>query len=624
MLTKIFSFVLSVILAFNAGIMSVDGYSGKKAERIVSKLSLTEKIGQMLMPAFRQFDGSDVTEMKDGIAKAVAEYGFGGIILFAENCVGTEQTLRLTDAYKDAAKKSSSGIPPLISVDQEGGTICRLGTGCATCGNMALGALRNPAETEQSARIIASELAAVGISVDFAPDADLNCNPSNPVIGVRSFSSEPTVAATMISSFISGCHKENIATAAKHFPGHGDTDTDSHTGLPRINKSFDTLAATELIPFRAAVSAKTDIVMTAHIQFPAIETQTAVSKKDGRSIYLPATLSKTIVTGILREKLGFGGVVTTDAMNMDAIADNFGPSEAAVLAINAGVDLLLMPVTVTSSSRISAFGDYIGNIAAAVKDGRIPEKRITESAERIVRLKLRRNIITNDTIDTIRSFIPQKTRVAKARSVVGSKEHHDAEFETACKAVTIIRNNFVLPLAKGKKTVVFYPYEGEYNSVAYAAKLTGEDISAYCYRYASPGDHAESIAQADHIVVATEMYSANYLTGWQAAFADSVIEKAHSLGKKVTVLSLNLPYDVARYNSADALAACYGAKEMPEIPSVYDGETKSYGVNIPAGICALFGYAEPEGVLPVDIPALDGNYRYTRNTLYRQGYGIKY
>lgn len=630
---RLFSFLLAFFTALYSLVMP---RFVNRAQTYVNDMTLEQKIGQMLMPAFRTWTENgvsrDVTKLYPGIEKAVKTYGFGGVILFSENCQGTEQTARLVYDMQTASAAGLAGMPMLVGIDQEGGYIVRLQTGTGTMGNMALGAINDKDETRAAAGRIASELAALGINVDFAPDLDVNCNPSNPVIGIRSFSSDPQIAADMGEAYITGMHDENVATAAKHFPGHGDTATDSHTGLPLINKTCEQLRKTELIPFAAGIDAGTDMIMTAHIVFPQIEKGTYTSKSTGKQISLPATLSKTIVTDILRGEMGFEGVVITDAMNMGAISDNFSSEDAAVLAINAGVDMLLMPVYVTKEADISAFGDYIAMIARAVKNGRIREERIDEAVRRIVTLKLKRHILASD-------GMTENERVALAKKTVGSLAHHEAELAAAERAITVLKNDGALPLttANGKAPLFLYPYTGEEPSVQYAVdhlkKLSlipaGIAPKISCYRYTSASDFTAAVNAASSVVVFSESYGANYFdpassSGWQAIFIDAMIAKAHSLGKKVTVVSLHLPYDAAKYTAADALVLAYGAKDMKTVPEKFDGETKTFGINIPAAVCVMFGETKPQGKCPVDIPKLNAACGYSSSVLYPVGYGLTF
>lgn len=220
----------------------------------------------------------------------------------------------------------------------------RVSFGVTGPGNMALAAAGDPALTEECADLLGQEIAALGFNMDFAPVSDVNNNPNNPIIGIRSFSDEPALASQHVTAFLRGLDKNNISAALKHFPGHGNVGEDSHTGLPSSELTVEELKACELIPFQAGIEAGADMIMTAHIQYPNIETETYISKLDEDIVHLPATLSRTIITGLLREEMGYDGIVITDSMVMDAIATHFDPADAAVLAINAGVDILLCPV----------------------------------------------------------------------------------------------------------------------------------------------------------------------------------------------------------------------------------------------------------------------------------------
>lgn len=287
------------------------------------------------MPDFRNWEVNgeevSVTELNDDIQQILADYSFGGVILFAENVVETEQTAKLVHQFQSTMVENDH-IPLLVGIDQEGGIVNRLGSGTQLPGNMALGATADPDNANLAGQIIGSELEALGINVNFAPSVDVNNNPKNPVIGLRSFSSDPDLVSEFGLSYMDGIRQYNVATAAKHFPGHGDTEVDSHYGLPVVDKSLDELEANELIPFRATVENNVDMLMTAHIQFPQLESESKVSQEDGSDILLPSTLSPAILTDLLREEMGYEGIVITDALNMDAIANNFGEVETAILS----------------------------------------------------------------------------------------------------------------------------------------------------------------------------------------------------------------------------------------------------------------------------------------------------
>lgn len=604
----------------------------KSVEAMVQRMTLEEKLGQMLMPAFRTWSGKPVTELNDAIRDAIQTYGFGGIILFSENTGGgTESTTRLICEMQQAALSSSAGLPLLMGVDQEGGSVVRLGTGTSLCGNMALTATGKPSLAKTAAAILGRELAAEGFQLDFAPDMDVNSNPENPVIGLRSFSDDPEEAALYGSAFLAGLHSANVAGALKHFPGHGDTVTDSHSGLPRIDKTLKELFASDLIPFQTGIQKGADVIMTAHIQYPQIETETYLSKADNTPITLPATLSKTIVSGLLRGMLGFQGVVCTDAMNMEAIAQHFDRMDAARYAINAGVDILLMPVDLTGPEGLADLKSYLEGLVGMVEDGSIQERTIDAAVTRILTLKQKQGLLDNFSVS-------EEAQVEKALSTVGSKENHDAEWEVTTKAVTLVKNDGqTLPyrLSDGDTALLFCPFDDETASMNYGLYQLrakgilsfGVDCQTVSYnKQTSAAPYQSALTGADAIVAVVETAGQTGMNpaaekGWQAAFLDDLIDRAHALGKKVCIVSARLPYDLARYQDADALLAVYGYKGMSTAPTTYDGETPTYGPNLPAAVYSVFGGCSPTGTLPVNIPALDGQYRYTDTILYPNGYG---
>ena len=391
-----------------------------EVEKLIENMPLKQKVTQMIMPDFRKWQEAnqespqDLTKVNAEVADAIDKYDFGGVILFAENVKETKQTLALTQDMQKAAienKANNGKIPLLLAIDQEGGIVYRLGTGTALPGNMAIGATNDPKLAKEAGQIIGRELSALGLNVDFAPVLDTNNNPQNPVIGLRSFSSDPNRVAYLGIPMMKGIQDYNVAVAAKHFPGHGDTAVDSHTGLPLVDKSLAELEKLELLPFKKAMDEGVDLLMTAHIQYPQIEKDQVVSKETGEKIYVPATLSDDILTGLVRKKYGYKGVIVSDAMGMDAIAKNFGEVEAVKMAIKAGVDLVLMPTTLRSKADLSKIDTIVDAVVDAVKTGDISEERLNESVRRILTLKEKRGVL---------NFDPSARTAEKAEEAVGS------------------------------------------------------------------------------------------------------------------------------------------------------------------------------------------------------------
>ena len=380
-----------------------------EADRILSGMSMDEKISQMIIPAIRTWDEQDVTDLDQvpALAEALRRHQYGGIILFSGNVIGNGQTAKLIadlQANNAQIEGVSTSIPYFMPVDEEGGIVARLGTGTRMTGNMAIGATGDRAKDNALATgiVLGEEMAALGFNVDFAPDVDVNNNPANPVIGTRSFSDDPQLVAELGEAFAQGLAQNHIIATYKHFPGHGDTSVDSHIGTPSVDKTYEELRETELVPFESAIQNGADMIMTAHITYPAIDEEQTYGDGVTKGFY-PATMSRKMITEILRGDMGYDGVVVTDAMEMGAIdAAGLVPGEQGSLeyhvnvaekVINAGVDILLIPMDLNSAARADFYDQYIAALAEMTADGRISETRIDESVRRILRLKLKYGIL---------------------------------------------------------------------------------------------------------------------------------------------------------------------------------------------------------------------------------------
>ena len=268
------------------------------------------------------------TTIHPDVVSLIKETDLAGIILFASNFKSIEQGVKLTYGLQNA--RPNADLPLLIAVDQEGGRVTRLPRHLATSftGNMAIGATYAEYQTDYATRVgavLGAELSAMGINVNFAPTLDVNTNPDNPVINVRSFGENPETVAELGTAMVNAMQAQGIAVALKHFPGHGDTEVDSHTGLPRIDRSLDDLRASDLLPFqRVIANANPAMVMTAHIQYPQIDNH-ELTGIDGEPVVAPATMSRTILKDLLRDELSFSGVIVTDALGMAGISDYFDP-----------------------------------------------------------------------------------------------------------------------------------------------------------------------------------------------------------------------------------------------------------------------------------------------------------
>ncbi|MEO3873554.1 glycoside hydrolase family 3 N-terminal domain-containing protein [Nonomuraea sp. B12E4] len=301
--------------------------------------------------------GFDGTSVPDWMRRALGE-GLGGVVLFARNAIDERLVRSLRSERPDT----------VIAIDEEGGSVTRLEVeaGSSFPGNRALGVVDDVELTRRVGRQIGRMLAGLDITLDYAPSADVNSNPANPVIGVRSFGPDPGLVARHTVAFVHGVQGAGVAACAKHFPGHGDTVTDSHLALPTVHASREVLVERDLPPFRAAVDAGVRAVMSGHLLIPALDPEA------------PATLSRTAMTGLLRGELGFDGMLVTDAIEMRAVAAMFAPGEIAVRALNAGVDAICLGLTTEDGLR-----EIRDAIVAAVRAGVLPEERLAEAATRV-------------------------------------------------------------------------------------------------------------------------------------------------------------------------------------------------------------------------------------------------
>jgi beta-N-acetylhexosaminidase len=310
--------------------------------------------------------GFEGTGPPDWVRRWLGE-GLGGVVLFARNVRDAEQVTGLTGALR--AERPDL----LVAIDEEAGDVTRFESrlGSSRPGNLALGAIDDTALTEEVARDLGAELAAAGINLNYAPDADVNSNPDNPVIGVRSFGADPALVARHTAAWVRGLQAAGVAACAKHFPGHGDTSVDSHIDIPRIGATAAQLGTGELPPFRAAIAAGVQAVMTGHLLVPALDPE------------LPATLSRRILTGLLRDELGFQGAVITDGIEMRALTHRYGFAAATVRAIAAGADAICIGGEHADEESARLLRDAIVD---AVVAGALPEERLIEAAKRVAQL----------------------------------------------------------------------------------------------------------------------------------------------------------------------------------------------------------------------------------------------
>ena len=600
--------LIAVLIAGIAGLLYYN--SGKpvdRAQKIVSEMDTEEKIGQILMLTFREWksDASsestqNVTALNDDLRTVISDYHLGGLALFAENCADAGQIVRLTYDMQHSSI-DNGGLPLLICADQEGGNVTRAKFGTAFSGNMALGSSGNTENAYTAGQIIGKELVALGINGNFGPVADVNSNEKNPVIGVRSFSGDTDVVSAMATAMASGLESSGATSCAKHFPGHGDTATDSHSNLPLVEKSYEEWISSDGAPFAAMIEAKsTGMIMTAHIQYPGLD-DTKMRSKSGEEITVPATMSKTILTDILKERLGFDGVVISDAMDMDAIDEQFEVAEAVVASIEAGTDIILMPVSICCPDDIAQLDALYQDIKAALADGRLSEERLTDAAVRVVRFKIEKGILEKNydfDLDEAASY---------AEKLVGCKEHRDTERKIASECVNIRYDGDFDAFTPSvtDKIVCVMPREGEMFSAEHAfqrmkAEGTIPDTETQCYSYeAAWSDGAaldkeltEAVAEADYLILG--FFQTSDTLGDPEHSRNAVFDEIVRYAKtdKIAIIWEYLPYGTEKYSSDYPCFVIYNSVGMTEKDIGAELYTDKYGPAIPAAMEMIFAAAK--------------------------------
>ena len=584
----------------------------QRAASLCAQMTTEEKIGQVLLMNFRSWRDarektvSGMTELSGEVVSVIQKYHLGNLILFGENTVTTQDTARLT-ADLQAAATANGDLPLLIGIDQEGGIVTRLGQGTCLPGNMALGAANSVSYAYEAGTVLGSELAAEGIHCNFAPDTDVNDNAANPVIGLRSFGADPLRVSAMATSLLAGLTDSGVIGCAKHFPGHGNTATDTHTGLAMVNKTKEQWQSVEAVPFQAIIASGVGMVMSAHIQYPNLDDTQVVSKSSGENVYLPATLSKPILTGILRGELGFDGVICTDAMDMQAITDHFGNTEAVVMALNAGADLLCNPTNPTCLEEVSQLESIYVAVGTALKDGTLPQSRLDDAVTRVLKLKIESGILDAQTLSA-------DAQAEKAAAVVGCAAHRATERKIAEAAVTRYGDASPITLKAGETVIFAVPYDNEANTVRFAANRLMQEhaipevtVKTVCYHQAETVSEelAALIQSADHVIVFSEMYGStlNNPTHWLNSMPQAILtEVGRWTRPDAAVVSIALPYDAVNYAGVPVYLA-YGYKGMDAVDADSGVLTGKYGPNISAGIGAAMGAFVPTGTLPVTLAA---------------------
>lgn len=393
-------------------------------ESRITSMSLEQKVGQLFVMSFF---GSD---LNFAAQEFITTWQPGAVVFLPSNLENPAQITRLTNSIQENLLNSGS-TPALIAVDQEGGIIAHLEEGFTTWAVPSLlTATQNPELAYDFGAALAEEMLAVGINMNLAPVADLQTNRANPIIGRRSFGNDPQLVAPIVASVVEGMQDNGVLATVKHFPGHGDTDSDSHLGLPILDYDQDQLLNRELIPFQAAIDVETAAVMVAHIHFPEFDT-----------LSTPASLSENIINNLLRTEMGYDGLVITDALDMDAIDTVYSPSSAALNALNAGNDLILLGAHISPENQAIA----IQSVIDAVQSGEIPESRIDESVYRVLRAKEQFGLLY---------WSPLDPNTAEQR--INQEAHASLVDEIFAQGITVAYDEQNLVPATGR-TLMIYP-----------------------------------------------------------------------------------------------------------------------------------------------------------------------
>ncbi|TLU67416.1 glycoside hydrolase family 3 protein [Thalassotalea litorea] len=579
---------------------------------------------QLIQYRNEQVCRTPMTELPEELAAMIQDSNVGGIILFAENLQSVEQVVKLNHDMQRAAVDSYSGLELFISIDQEGGRVARMPRDLATSfsGNMAIGATQEKSGNyfaEQTGRILGLELSALGFNLNHAPNVDVNVNAENPVINVRSFGEQANLVAELGAAQLKAMQQQGVVGTLKHFPGHGDTSVDSHTGLPRVDHSIEDIIAVDLLPFQTAIDqGLAKMIMTAHIQYPQLDNSTFTTN-DGSTMIKPATMSKRILTDLLRGKMGFEGVVITDALDMAGISHFFEPIDAIIETFNAGSDIALMPFRIRKAEDIQLLAQTLDQLELAVAEGRLSQIQVLESVERIFRLKQQ---LSSDFSENQLS-----ENQAIANGVVGNPAHRQLEQALAEQSLVQVKNEQVLPIQSDQRVHLLMPDLGKCRALEQALKLQNSRLTVTCsdlhqFEYQQTRHH---MLQADVFLVAniTPKQSAVEMGGMedielqargvqplskadQDTQIESLLRLAKDNNKSTIFVSLRAPYEMSRYEQySDALIATFSynvhTEDFGSDKNKNNGNVQAVGPAFSALAKLLTGKIIASGRLPVSV-----------------------
>lgn len=519
-------------------------------ENQLKRMTVAEKVGQVMLVGIQ---GTRVTSETHRI---LTELNIGGVVLLENNISNPQNVAILTNGLQAIAQ--TNGKPGLfIAIDQEGGLVIRLrqSNGFTELpSSMAIAATENLQNANAMGVLIAKELKAVGINMNLAPVLDVNNNPANPIIGSRSFGSDPIKVANFGVAVLEGLQKNGVLAIGKHFPGHGDTDLDSHLALPIITHNRLRLETVELTPFRAAIAANIAGIMSAHIVFPAVEPNRT----------LPATLSSNVLGELLRKDLNFNGLIMTDALDMQALRQaGYSIPAASIAALNAGADILLF------AQGIESYRQSHTALVTAVSSGRVSMSRLDDAVRHVLTAKSKYDIL---------SIKPVNADIAA--SLVGTQAHQQQVLAVAQAAITLVRDRAKLvPLPKNKPVLVV--------EVPSAYGLGNYLNKKFIRISASPTpDEIQNVLRSapGHTLVITT-HNAHLYSG-----QTTLVQALQQSGNPFIVTALGVPYDILQFNQIPSFIAAYGSGTQPTLIALAK---------------VLLGEATASGHLPVQLPGIE-------------------
>ena len=549
-------------------------------EKLLQEMILEEKVGQLFLLAFSK-------DRLDEARVLIRDRMVGAAYISNDNIPSSHAAVELTRSLQGYARETRLKVPLLLGVDQEGAWCVMADDSVPGPGNMALGATGSSEAAAAMYRVIAKELSAVGLNVLFAPCSDCNTTPHNSIIGMRSFGQAPELVGKMVVAAVKATQSQGVVATVKHFPGHGDTTLDTHRGLPTVTRNGEELRRIDLAPFNLGIKSGVDVVMTAHSLFPALDLEN------------PATLSSKILIELLRGEMGFDGVILSDSMNMGAMKKSYAPAEAAVRALQAGVDLIMLAeehYDHDAQNYLKQQCALLDAVCDAVKTGKLCQQRVDEATLRVLKLKEKYGL-----------FDAPLAEYDKAKSVIACDEHQGVATEVSQQAISVMVNlNGLIPLSvRNRCMVLVNTTERRSYEILWKTRGIGPNpniaafdrfAEAFCAKRPDTvvipaekilSEGLSALEVQSVIVAVTENYPLPGIDFEQASQAKIVKMLAEKFPDRLVVVGLRDPYELMNFPEIRAYLCAFSFRPHSAI----------------AAADALFGEFALQGKTPVEIPA---------------------